>query len=269
MKIFFSKKKLINKIKNTTNLGFVPTMGAIHKGHISLIKKSNKLSNKTIVTIFVNKPQFNRENDFIKYPRTLRKDINLLKKNGTDFLYLPSVKQIYQHGPNKKIKISTLKKILCGKNRPGHFEAVVDVIDRFIKIINPSRIFLGEKDFQQLIIIKEFIHTNKIKTKIVMCPTIREKNGMACSSRNYLLSHKQKMIASNVYKFVVNNKQDLIKKKINLSKFKQSLKLIGISKLDYLEIFDMGQLLNKKNIKKKSKIFIAYYLGNIRLIDNF
>ena len=150
MKIIYTKKQLVNFVLKQKNLGFVPTMGAIHVGHASLIKKSIKQSDKTIVTIFINKPQFNRKNDFLKYPRMLNKDISILAKLKVDYLYLPSKKKIYPNGPNNNIKISAFKKKLCGKYRPGHFIAVVDVIDRFIKIIKPAKIYLGEKDMQQL-----------------------------------------------------------------------------------------------------------------------
>ena len=188
MKIFLNKIKLSKFIHNEKNLGFVPTMGAIHQGHISLIKKSIKQCNKTIVTIFVNKPQFERKNDFLKYPRLIKRDITLLKKLKVDYLFVPTSKQIYPSGPNKKIKISSFKKKLCGKTRRGHFEAIVDVIDRFIKIINPNKIFLGEKDMQQLKIIDHFVKRNHKKTRVIGCKTKREKNGVACSSRNFLLS---------------------------------------------------------------------------------
>ena len=145
MKIIFSKKKLLKILKKEKDLGFVPTMGALHKAHIYIIKKSNALCKKIIVTIFVNKPQFNKITDYKKYPRNLKKDISILRKYNVDYLYLPTMKQIYPLGYNKKIKISPFSKKLCGKSRPGHFESVVDVIDRFIKIINPSKIFLGKK----------------------------------------------------------------------------------------------------------------------------
>ena len=165
MKIFLNKKKLIEIIQHEKNLGFVPTMGAIHRAHTYILKKSISLCNKTIVTIFVNKPQFNKITDYKKYPRNLKKDISILRKCKVDYLYLPSTKQIYPFGSNKKIKISSFSKKLCGKFRPGHFEAVVDVIDRFIRIIKPNKIFLGKKDLQQLKIIKEFMDKNQIKTK--------------------------------------------------------------------------------------------------------
>ena len=200
MKIISDKRKLIKIIKGQMNLGFVPTMGAIHKGHISLIKKSTSLCAQTLVSIYINKPQFNKKSDFQKYPRTLKKDMSILKKNKVDILYLPQTKEIYPKGRNRKIKVHFFAKQLCGKFRPNHFEAVIDVIDKFIKIIKPNKIFLGKKDMQQLKIVDEFVKRNKINTKIIGCKTIREKNGIACSSRNFLLSSDQKNIASNIYK---------------------------------------------------------------------
>ena len=153
MKIFLNKKDLIKFIHNEKNLGFVPTMGAIHVGHISLIKRSKAECNKTIVSIFVNKPQFNRRSDYKNYPRRLNRDILSLKKHKIDYLYLPKSNEIYPSGINKNIKINPFERKLCGKFRPGHFKSVVDVIDRFTKIIKPKKIFLGEKDMQQLKII--------------------------------------------------------------------------------------------------------------------
>ena len=213
MKIFLNKNKLIIFIKNEKNLGFVPTMGSIHLGHISLFKKSISQCNKTIVSIFINKPQFERKIDYQQYPRTIKKDITILKRLKVDYLYIPSYGQIYSKGSNKRIKISSFGKELCGKFRSGHFEAVVDVIERFIKIINPKKIYLGEKDMQQLKIIEHFVKKNYNRIKVVGCKTIREKKGLACSSRNLLLSPKEKNIASKIYKVLVNEKKYLIKKK--------------------------------------------------------
>ena len=157
MKIISNKKKLAEFVDNEKNLGFVPTMGAIHSGHASLINKSIASCSKTIVSIFINKPQFNKKIDYKNYPRKRIKDILALRKLKIDYLYLPTSKQIYPSGHNKNIKISSFSKKLCGKNRPGHFKAVVDVVQRFIKIIKPAKIFLGEKDMQQLKIIDHFI----------------------------------------------------------------------------------------------------------------
>jgi len=268
MKIISNKKKLLKIIKNEKNLGFVPTMGAIHLGHISLIKKSINQCNKTIVSIFINRPQFNRKDDFAKYPRTLNRDISLLQKVKVDFLYLPTFKEIYPDGPNLNIKISNFKKSLCGKFRPLHFEAIVDVIDKFIKIINPRKIYFGEKDMQQLKIIEHFIKKNNIKIKIVGCKTIREKNGIPFSSRNQLLSLKGKKIASKIYKFLFYKKKDLVKRKINLIKIKKNIHQIGVNKIDYIKLLDINKIIKPYKKNNKYKIFIAYYIGSTRLIDN-
>jgi pantoate--beta-alanine ligase len=243
-------------------------MGSLHKGHVSLIKKSNSQCKKTIVSIFINKPQFNKITDFKKYPRTLSKDIEILKKLKIDFLYLPSPKQIYPNGVNLKIKLHQFSKVLCGKSRPGHFKAVVDVIDRFVKIINPTKIFLGEKDFQQLKLIEHFLTKNKSKTSVVLCKTIRESSGLAYSSRNVLLSINEKKIASKIYNFLLKEKRNLIKNKTTISDVKNILFKIGLTNIDYLSVMNVNKIIRPHKKKKKFKIFIAYYLRKTRLIDN-
>jgi len=268
MKIIRNKTKLLKVIKNVKNLGFVPTMGSLHKGHVSLIKKSISQCHKTIVSIFINKPQFNRKSDYIKYPKNLKKDIFILKSSKVDFLYLPTVNQIYPNGINKKINIHPFKKDLCGKFRPGHFEAVTDVIDRFIKIINPSKIFFGEKDMQQLKIIEDYLIKNKINTKVIGCKIIREKNGIAYSSRNLLLSLREKKIAAQIYMLLLKKKKKLINRKISFNSIKEKIHILGVKKIEYLKIININKIIRpyKKNIK--NKIFISYYLGSTRLIDN-
>jgi len=268
MKIFLSKSKLIKITNIEKKLGFVPTMGAIHSGHVSLIRKSISQCNKTIVSIFINKPQFNRINDFRSYPKMLKKDISILKKLKVDYLYLPSNKQIYPSGQNKNIKISPFAKKLCGKSRPGHFEAVVDVIDRFIKIIKPKKIYFGEKDMQQLKIIEHFVKKNYNNIKVIGCKTIRERNGVACSSRNLLLSAKEKKIASKIYKVLVNKKKYLIKKKISLNRIKNEILKLSVRKIDYIKLLDINKLIRPYKKNKKYRIFLAYYLRTTRLIDN-
>tara|TARA_B100001123_G_scaffold409225_1_gene503168 strand:- start:128 stop:937 length:810 start_codon:yes stop_codon:yes gene_type:complete len=268
MKIIRSKNKLKSLINNEKSLGFVPTMGAIHKGHISLVKKSKLECKKTVVSIFINKPQFNVKSDFNKYPRKLAKDIKILKKIKVDFLYLPSNKQIYPNGPNRNIKISTFAKKLCGVSRPGHFKAVVDVIDRFIKILNPRKIYFGEKDMQQLMIIKTFVRKNHKKVIVVPCKTIREKNGIASSSRNILLTLSEKKIASKIYKTIKRKKNYLIKKKSVIRKIKFKIKNLGVKKIDYIEIININKIIQPYKKNNKYKIFIAYYLNKTRLIDN-
>ena len=268
MKIIFSKKELINFINDEKKLGFVPTMGALHLGHISLINKSISQCNKTIVSIFVNKPQFNKKDDFQKYPRDLKKDISILKSLKIDYLYLPKADEIYPNGINKKIKISSFGKKLCGEFRPGHFEAVTDVVDRFIKIIKPKNIYFGEKDMQQLKIIEHFVKKNCIKTRVIGCKTVREKNGIACSSRNLLLSLKQKKIASNIYQLLVKEKRNLIKNKISLSTIKKKIVKLKVDKIDYIKLLNISRLIKPYKENIEHKIFISYYLGVVRLIDN-
>ena len=268
MKIFLNKKDLIKFIHNEKNLGFVPTMGAIHVGHISLIKRSKAECNKTIVSIFVNKPQFNRRSDYKNYPRRLNRDILSLKKHKIDYLYLPKSNEIYPSGINKNIKINPFERKLCGKFRPGHFKSVVEVIDRFTKIIKPKKIFLGEKDMQQLKIIEDFIIKNHIKTKVVGCKTIREKNGIACSSRNIFLSRKEKIIASKIYKMLTTKKKKLINGEFSLITLKKKILALSVKKIDYIKIIDTNKIIKPFKKNKKHRIFIAYYLRSTRLIDN-
>ncbi len=268
MKIILNKTELQKCIKKQKNLGFVPTMGAIHMGHLSLIKRSIFSCKKTIVSIYVNKPQFNKESDFKKYPKDLKKDISILKKTKVNFLYIPNNKQIYPNGPNKNVKITPFSKKLCGKFRPGHFKAVVDVIKRFNDLIKPKKIFLGKKDMQQIKIIEDFFQKNKIKTKIVECKTIRESNGIALSSRNSLLTLKEKKIASLIYKKISMLKNKIVKKKISIKEIKNIIIKIGISKIDYIEVLDANNLVKNNKKKNNYKIFIAYYLGTTRFIDN-
>ena len=268
MKIISNKNKLIKIIQSEKNLGFVPTMGAIHKGHLSLIKKSIKQCKKTVVSIFVNKPQFNKKSDYMKYPRFLNKDISILKKSRVNYLFVPSAKQIYPSNQNKKIKIHPFGKRLCGRFRKGHFEAVVDVVDRFVKIIKPNKIYFGEKDMQQLKIVKDYILKNHTKTKVISCKTIREKTGVAYSSRNYLLSKSEKKTASKIYKLLLKKKKKLIKNKFHIKNIKKEILKIGASKIDYIEILNVSKLIRPFLKKSNYRIFTAYYLGSTRLIDN-
>ena len=268
MKIISDKRKLIRLIQNEKNLGFVPTMGALHLGHISLINKSISQSRKTLVTIFINKPQFNKKSDLKNYPRSLNSDISKLRKLKINYLYLPKNYEIYQNGKNRKIKINSFGKKLCGKYRPGHFKAVVDVIDRFIKIIKPRKIYLGEKDMQQLKIIEDFVKNNHNETKVIGCKTVREKNGVPYSSRNFLLTYIEKIIASNIYKLILRSKKKLIKDNRKLNRIRKEIIMMGVKKIDYIEIVDINKIIKPYNKAKKNRIFLAYHLGKVRLIDN-
>ena len=270
MKILFNNTSLFESLRPFNDLGFVPTMGGIHKGHLSLINKSNKLCKKTIVSIFVNPKQFNSKKDLRSYPRNIKKDLKILKKSKkVDFVYLPKFKDIYKDKKKSKITLLKKDKILCAKFRKGHFEGVLDVMNKLTKIVKPKKIFMGEKDFQQLYLVKKELE-KKYKTKVIPCKTIRDKNNVALSSRNLLLNKSNLMLASNIYKKLTNIKKNINKNK-NISDFlnsqKKELRNNYKIKIDYLELRDENTL-KISSTKKNSRLFIAYHLNYVRLIDN-
>ena len=270
MKIFKDKHTLQKEILKTKGTSFVPTMGGLHKGHISLIKRSKKSKLKTLVSIFVNPKQFNKKSDFRSYPRNTKKDIRLLKKLKIDYLYTPTFKDVYGFKPRHKVFLDKSSKKLCGKFRKGHFEGVLNVVNRFIEIIKPKYIYLGKKDYQQLYLIKKHIEKRKIKSKIIECKTIRERNGIACSSRNINLNKKQRKIASNIFYYFSNLKKK-IKKDFNLFKIndiKNDLINLGANKIDYLENYNIKNFKKTKKFNQKFNLFFAYYIKHTRLIDN-
>ena len=270
MKILLNNIDLNEALFDNSNIGFVPTMGSLHDGHISLIKKSLKLSKKTIVSIFVNPKQFNNREDYKKYPRNIEKDLKILKKLKVDFVYLPKIKDIYKTKKKIKIKLNKQDKIMCAKYRKGHFEGVIEVMTRLTELVNPSKIFMGEKDFQQLFLVKKYVKKN-FKSKIIPCKTIRDKNKLALSSRNTHLKKGDLINAGKITKSLIIFKKKLLNKK-NLNDLilikKNQLKKEYDIKIDYLE------LRNTKNLRltnkiKNAKIFVAYFINKVRLIDNF
>ncbi len=270
MKIIKNILDLNKAIKEFKNLGFIPTMGGIHEGHISLIKRSQNKCKKTIVSIFVNPTQFNDKNDFKKYPRNLNSDIKILKKNKIDYLFIPSVSEIYNKR-TKNFKLYNNDKILCAKYRKGHFEGVLKVMDRLVNLIKAKYIFMGEKDYQQLFLIKKYL-SKKYHIEIIGCPTIRDKNKIALSTRNGLLNKKNYRKVSLVTKYLLKLKKQLYKNRDNLSvtlkKFVKKIEYLYQIKIEYLEIRNEKNL-KLSNLKKKYRLFIAYYIDGVRLIDNF
>ena len=270
MKIINNILDLNKAINNFKNFGFVPTMGGIHKGHISLIKNSQNKCEKTIVTIFVNPAQFNNINDFKRYPRNLNRDIKILKKHKIDYLFMPKVSEIYKN-KIKKFKLRKNDKILCAKYRKGHFEGVLKVMNILVKLIKAKYIFMGEKDYQQLFLIKKYLG-KKNQIKIISCPTIRDKNQIALSTRNALLNKKSYRKASLIANYLLNFKKNIDKNGKNLP---DSVKLIIKKlenlyqiKIEYLEIRNEKNL-KLSNLNDKFRIFVAYYINKVRLIDNF
>ena len=270
MKLIKLKNDLIKAIDFDQRLGFVPTMGSLHKGHEALIKTSQKNCKKTLVSIFINPTQFNNKKDYKTYPKNLKKDLNYLKKLNVDFVYLPTIKQIYWK-KNDEIKLNKSQNILCAKFRKGHFEGVLDVLDRFVELISPQKIFMGEKDFQQFFLVKKYIE-KKYDTKVYVCKTIRDKNKLALSSRNTLLNKKSFIETGIITKKLLKLKNEINRNRKNYKKLifnlKEELSQNFDIKIEYLECRNT-QNLSTSILKKSFKLFVAYYINNVRLIDNF
>ena len=270
MIIFKSINKLNKEVNFKANIGFVPTMGSLHEGHISLIKSSKKNCKKTLVSIFINPSQFNKKKDLENYPKNLKKDMKILKKLKVDYLLIPRTKEIYKSNQDKKIKLIKKDKIMCSLHRPGHFEGVLAVINQFLKKTKPTSIFLGEKDYQQLILIKKFINKN-FKVRVFACKTIRDKNKVALSSRNSLLSKTDLKKSSYIAGLLLNLKKELKRNiyfKYKIKNIYKKINNIKNIKVEYLEIRNKKNLLKNYN-SSNFKIFLAYYNKNIRLIDNY
>lgn len=270
MKIFKDRNSLQREILGVKNISFVPTMGGLHSGHVYLIKRAKKSKGKVLVTIYVNPKQFNNKKDYLKYPRNKIKDLKILEKLKIDYLYLPNYVDIFTYKSKNKIYLDKFSSKLCGKTRKNHFKGVLTVVNQFLDIIKPKLIYLGNKDFQQLYLIQKHITKRKINTRVVPCKTIREKNGIACSSRNKKLNTKELLIASKVFHYL--KKQKIKIKKNGFSEINNTINnlfKLGVNKLDYLELVNFKTFKKPSNSKKKFNIFIAYYLRNIRLIDNF
>ena len=270
MKIFKDKQSLQKEIFQNNGISFIPTMGGLHKGHISLIKKSKKYKFKTLVSIYVNPKQFDNKHEFSRYPKNLKKDIKILKKFKVDYLYTPSFKDVYGFKTKNKIYLDKFSKQLCGKFRKSHFKGVVQVMNRLIEIVKPKYIFMGKKDYQQLFLIKKLISKRNINSRIIDCEIIRERNGVAASTRNLKLTKSEFKIASKVYHYIVYIKKKLRAKKIFISKKEIEKKIndLGVKNINYIEFRDLKDLKKRNKISNTTNIFIAYYLRNIRLIDN-
>ena len=258
------------KVKNFT-IGFVPTMGALHEGHLSLIRNAKKECNITVASIFVNPIQFNNPTDLENYPRTLENDLNMLEKEGCDFVFAPSTQEMYPEPESITIDFGALDKVMEGAFRPGHFKGVAIVVKKLFEIIQPDKAFFGEKDYQQLQIIKELVRQFEIPVEIIGCPIVREKDGLAMSSRNTLLLPDMRKLAPEIYKSLLNAAEKnrslspiLLKEWVINEINKKGLKV------EYFEISDARTLLPLSDWQDAQEIIgcIAVHAGNVRLIDN-
>lgn len=266
---------LIKEKYQKQNIGFVPTMGALHPGHLHLIKSSTDVNDVTVCSIFVNPTQFNDPDDFKKYPVTIEKDIALLESSESDVLFLPSVSEIYPDGLNELIKfeLGILENVLEGEFRPGHFQGVCQVVHRLLKIVNPDILYLGQKDFQQCLVIKKLLNITGLDSKITIKieATIRETDGLAMSSRNRRLSNEARKKATAINQALLFVKENLKKGSTEKVLYKASRMLISKGfTIDYLKIADAETLVETDNWDGELKIVVltAVFIEGVRLIDN-
>jgi len=266
-------KNIVNKLKKEgKQIGFVPTMGALHQGHISLVEKAVKENDVAIVSVFVNPTQFNDKNDLKNYPRTPEKDTNLLDNAGVKFVFMPSETEMYPEPDTRIFDFGMLDKVMEGKFRPGHFNGVAQVVSKFFQIVQPDRAYFGQKDFQQLTIIRKMVKLLNLNVEIVGCPIVRGTDGLALSSRNKLLSEAHREAAPSIYKtlsesrnltvtFNVKDLTDWVISTINKN---------PLLKVEYYEIVNAETLepINNWNDAKHVVGCITVWAGNVRLIDN-
>ena len=254
------------------SVGFVPTMGALHEGHLSLVRTSNREDDITVVSIFVNPTQFGLNEDYAKYPRVLAEDMKKLRTVKVDYLFCPSVAAMYPEGYATFVDVSPrLANVLCGKFRPGHFRGVATVVAKFLNITGPCRLYLGAKDFQQATVISQLVRDLNMKIQVRVMPTVREKDGLAMSSRNRYLSPDERHRALAISRVLFAFKGDLLQKKRGVASSRaRALRKLkkNVDQVQYFEIVDPGTLTPVKKHQKKMAVLTACFVGKTRLIDN-
>ena len=258
--------------KASKSIGFVPTMGALHRGHLELMKTAKRDNDILVVSIFVNPIQFNNKEDLEKYPRNLENDISLLEEINCDILFSPSVEEMYPEPEKEKFDFGSLERVMEGAFRPGHFNGVAIVVKKLFDVIKPDTAYFGEKDFQQLAIIRKLVEMEQIPVSIVACPIVREEDGLAMSSRNKRLTEKERLVAPFIYNALTDAKNQIKKMSPDEVKFRLKNQFADQSdfRLEYFEIADDKNLQPVSSWTESTGIrgFIAAYLGQVRLIDN-
>ena len=261
-------KKIISSQPNK-KIYFVPTMGNLHDGHLSLLEYAQKKKQFLIVSIFVNPLQFDSRKDFTKYPRTIKNDLKILKQFNIDMIFLPE--NNFSKENLSTVNIESLTNKLCGADRPGHFVGVATIILKFLNLIQPDFLMLGQKDYQQILVIRQIIKDFFFKTKIIELPIIRNNNGLALSSRNILIPHKKKELTKNIFltlKLISDEIKNTGLKKTKIQFYKKKLLMSGIEKINYLEILNESDLNNVADKPCFARIFISVTISGIKLIDN-
>ncbi len=273
MRVFKDKSALSAFLSDKSKVGFVPTMGALHNGHVSLIKLSVNQCETTVCSIFVNPAQFNDKNDLLNYPRTTEKDLALLKEAGCDAVFIPEVEEIYPPNlPMQHYDFGAIEKVMEGEHRPGHFNGMANVVQRLFEIVKPHFAFFGEKDFQQLCVVKQLVKLLNLPIIIVPCAIVREEDGLAMSSRNMLLTPEERVQAAGIFNTLsaikieskTASSQELLQLAI------ENFKKYPLITPEYIQ-FAYADNLEKLELHDKSRaamLFIAVKLGRVRLIDN-
>jgi pantoate--beta-alanine ligase len=262
-----AKQRMDNQV-----IGFIPTMGALHIGHISLVNKCLKEGCFTVCSIFVNPTQFNDKNDLKNYPRMPEKDLALLEERGVNLVFMPTAEEIYPETDTRVFEFGILEQVMEGAERPGHFNGVAQVVSKLFDMVKPDKAYFGEKDFQQVAIINSMVKQLDFKIEIVRCPIVRDTDGLALSSRNMLLNEQQRKSAPNIYKALCDAKERGTSASIEEVKEKVTAQVNADSelKVEYFEIVDADSLQSLASWEESNNIFgcIAVKVGAIRLIDN-
>lgn len=272
--------KTIDEIREIVNtwkmegksIGLVPTMGFLHQGHESLINKAVSDNDKVVVSIFVNPLQFGPNEDLATYPKDLDKDSFICSKDSVDLIFAPEASEMYYSDASTNVNVTKLTEVLCGRKRPGHFQGVCTVVTKLFNIIKPDRAYFGEKDAQQLAVVKRMVRDLSFDIEVIGCPIIREPDGLAKSSRNSYLSTKERDAALVLSRSLSNAEAHIKKDLKDVVKIKdiiiREIEMEPLAVLDYVEIVDPVNLENVSNLNKKVLIAIAVYIGKTRLIDN-
>jgi len=266
-------RDIIKKEKSKgKTIGFVPTMGYLHEGHLSLVRRAKEETDFVVVSIFVNPLQFGPKEDFKEYPRDLERDIKLLEEVKADLLFAPEVEEMYPPGYKTYVEVTEITDVLCGASRPGHFKGVTTVVAKLFNIVKPDKAFFGQKDAQQVAVIKKMVKDLNMDLEIVPVPTVREEDGLAMSSRNVYLNTEERKAAPILYKSLQRAKELIEKGEKNsttiLKEMEEMISKEPLAKIDYIEIVDGETLKRKDKVEGNILIALAVKIGRTRLIDN-
>ena len=259
-----------NQFRNSINVvGLVPTMGAIHEGHLSLVRKAREDCDIVIVTIFTNPIQFSNRDDFFSYPKTIDQDLDFLRQEGVDLVFCPSEADIYPDGFTTSVEVEKFSDLFEGKSRPGHFKGVTTIVTKLLNLFLPNKVYFGQKDFQQTFLIQKLNADLNINSEIIVLPTIRESDGLPVSSRNVLLSKDERISASVLYRVLKNIKNlDTFDSKKIYQEIENEIIKENLVELDYVKIVNPDTFTELLEVGENAIILIAINIGSIRLIDN-